>query len=130
MQYNLGPKTFTTDGAVKSKRLVKLSSGEVAHCTATNTDEPIGVTCYAAADGDEVAVDLLCEGRTFEIETSSSVSVGDDVFADADGKIETLPSDDSDEHKQIGIALEEASGSGSIIEVLAYDFHNTETGTQ
>lgn len=129
--HNLGPKTFTvgTGSGVGAKRLVKLDdSGKVVHCTATSTDEPIGVTQYAADEGEEVAVDLLTEGRTFEIEANSSISVSDDVFAASAGKIEALPAD-TDDHKQVGVALQAASGSGSIIEVLGYDFYNVETGT-
>ena len=79
--YNLGPKTFTTGAAVEAKRLVKLDgSGNVVHCTATSSDEPIGVTQYAADSGEDVAVDLLAEGRTFEMEAAGSISVTDDVF--------------------------------------------------
>lgn len=126
--YNHGPRTFTAGGSVAAKRLVKLSSGEVVHCTATETDEPIGVSQYAGSDGDDIAVDLLCEGRTFEIEAGGSISKGDDVFAAANGKVVSLPADTND-HKQVGIALEAASDDGSIIEVLGYDIHNTETGT-
>ena len=129
MPYNMSPRTFTTGAAVSAKRLVKLDSGNVIHCTATSSDEPIGVSQYAGSSGDDIAIDLLGEGRTYEIEAAGAISVGADVFAAANGQIEALPSDDTDEHKQIGIALEAASGSGSVIEVLAYDVHNTETGT-
>lgn len=121
MTQNMGPKTFTTSSAVEAKRLVKLDgSGNVEHCTATETDDPIGVTCFAAASGDEVAVDLLCYGRTFEMTASESLSVEDVAVAAADGKI--AEGTGSTEHL-IGIALEAASGDGSIVEVLPYDFN-------
>jgi hypothetical protein len=115
--YNNSPKTFTADSAVTGKTLVKLSSGKVAPNTATNSDEPIGVALYDADSGEEVAVDLLGHGKTMEMTAGGSISAGDKVYAAASGKIGTTSS-----NRRIGTALQAASGDGSIIEVLPYDF--------
>ena len=115
--YNKGPKTFTTGAAVTGKTLVKLSSGDVVANTATNSDEPIGVALFDADSGAEVAVDLLAHGKTMEMTATGSISVGDKVYAAANGKIGTTST-----NRRIGTALQAASGDGSIIEVLPYDF--------
>lgn len=115
--YNLGPKTFTAGAAVTAKTLVKLSSGQVVPNTATNADEPVGVALHDADSGEEVTVDLIGHGKTMEMTASGSISEGASVYAAAGGKIGTTSA-----NRRIGIALQAASGDGSIIEVLPYDF--------
>jgi len=115
--YNEGPKTFTADAEVMEKRLVKQSSGNVLHNTATNADEPIGVTQYGVASGEQVAVNLLAHGKTMEMTASAAISAGAKIYAAANGKIGTTST-----NRRIGIALQAASGDGSIIEVLPFDF--------
>ncbi len=120
--YNNSPKTFIADSEVMGKRLVKLSSGNVAHNTATNSDEPIGVTQYGAAADEQVAVDLLGHGKTMEMTAAAAISAGAKVYAAANGKVGTTSS-----NRRIGTALQAASGDNSIIEVLPYDFLDDST---
>lgn len=113
------PITFTTGAAVAAKRLVKLSSSEVIHNTVTDTDNPIGISEYPAADGDNVLVRLLSEAGSLEMTAAGVISADADVYAGANGKIQSLPSGVGD-YKKIGIALEAATADGDIIEILPY----------
>jgi hypothetical protein len=123
-----GPKAFTIGtGGVSANRLVKLdSSGGVVHNTATATDDPIGVSLGSGDAGDEVSVEFLNKEGTLEIEAAGAIELGAEVFAAAAGKIQELP-EANGTYRRIGKALQAASGSGSIIEVLAYDYQDTET---
>ena len=120
------PITFTTGAAVSAKRLVKLSSSEVIHNTASDTDNPIGTSDYAVADGDNVAVRLLSEAGSLEMTAAGAIAADADVYTAADGKIQELPAS-ADEYKKIGIALEAATADGDIIEVLPYEVGNITT---
>ncbi len=124
--YNKGPKTLTAGANVKGKRLVKLSSGEVVHNTSTHSDDPIGITLFEADTGEAVAVELLAEGKTLEMTAAGSFAVNDLVYAADNGKVQPLPTSAGD-YKQVGYALQTASGDGSIVEILPYNFHNVET---
>lgn len=115
--YNNSPKTFTADAAITAKTLVKLSSGKVTPNTATNSDEPIGVALYDVDSGEDVSVDLIGHGKTMEMTAAGSISEGAKVYAAANGKVGTTSA-----NRRIGTALQAASGDGSIIEVLPYDF--------
>lgn len=122
-----GKKTFEAGGAVSAKRLVKLSSGQVVHNTVTDTDDPIGVSEYAAAaQGDLLATRLLNDAGTFEMTAAGAISADADVFAAADGKIQALPAA-AGTYRKIGKAIEAATADGDIIEVLPYDYNATET---
>lgn len=126
MPYNEGILTFTTGADVVAHRLVKLSSGNVIHNTATATDDPIGVTERDADSGDNVAVKPVNYSGTVEITAAGAISQGADVYAAAAGKVQALPTA-AGTYRKIGIALEAATADGDIIEILLYDFHATET---
>jgi hypothetical protein len=123
-----GPKTFTIgSGGASANRLVKLDSdGDVIHNTATSSDDPIGVTLGYGDEGDDVAVEFLAKDGTLEIEAAGAIELGAEVFAAAAGKVQELP-DAHATYRKIGKALQAASGSGSVIEVLPYDFQATVT---
>lgn len=125
--YRESPLSFTVaTGGVESARLVKLSSGEITHNTETSTDDPIGVTTYAATAGEQAVVNSLSTGGTLEMTAAGAVTSGNDVYAAADGKIQELPGDTGD-YRKIGIALQDASGDNSKIEVLPYNYHHVES---
>jgi hypothetical protein len=126
--YRNGPLAFTTGAAVEAKRLVKLSSGDVIHNTVTSTDEPVGATLFAAGSGERVAVAPLNKEGTLELTAGGAISQDADVYAAADGKVTAL-SGSAGDYKKIGKALQAASGDGSIIEVLPYDYHTITTVT-
>jgi hypothetical protein len=121
-----GIKTFITGAAVSAKRLVKLSSGEVVHNTATATDDPIGISQYAGADGDAIGVRLINDAGTFECTAAGAITADADVYAAADGKVQALPAAAAT-YRRIGKALEAATADGDIIEILPYDYQATQT---
>lgn len=127
MQWNQGPKSFTVGtGGVSAYRLVKLSSGTVVHNTATSTDDPIGVALSEGVAGVVVAVDLINKGGTMQIEAGGAITSGALVYAAANGKVTAVPAA-AGTYLKIGYALCAASGDGSIIEVLPYDYNATTT---
>lgn len=128
MQYANGPKTFDIGtGGVRENRLVKLSGGDtVVHNTHTATDDFIGVTASYGDEGGMVAVDLINKPGTVEIVAAGAITAGATVFAADDGKIQALPAA-AGTYRQVGKALEAASGDGSVIEVLIYNASGTTT---
>lgn len=128
MAYNEGLKAFEAGADVGAHRLVKLSSGEVIHNTATATDDPIGVTELAADNGENVTVRLInCPG-TFEIEAAGAITQDAEVYAAADGKVQALPAVAAT-YRRIGIAIEAATADGDVIEILPDDYISTEVVT-
>ena len=111
-----------------AKRLVKQSSGQAAYNTATATDIPIGVTQLNVGSGDVQSVKALNDGGSVEIEAAGAITREADVYAAADGRIQALPAGAGD-YRKIGMAMEAASGAGSIIEVLPYDYNTVTTVT-
>lgn len=108
------------------KRLVKQASGQAAYQTATATDVPVGVTQLNVASGEVQSVKALNEGGSVEIEAAGAITREADVYAAADGRIQALPAG-AGTYRKIGMAMEAASGAGSVIEVLPYDFNTTTT---
>jgi Uncharacterized conserved protein (DUF2190) len=122
-----GKKTFEAGAAVSAKRLVQLSGGQVVHNTVTETDDPIGISEYmVAAQGDLLAVRLLNDTGTFEAEAAGPIAEDADIYAAADGKVQTLPVAVGT-YRRIGKAIEAATADGDIIEILPYDYNATET---
>lgn len=130
MAENKSPKAFDAGAAVSKYRLLKFDgSMDVIHNTAAATDDPVGVSQNSAeAAGERVGCAFLNEPGTLEIEADGAISADADVYAADDGKIQPLPSSAGD-YRKIGKALAAASGAGSIIEVLPYDYHHVETVT-
>lgn len=107
-------------------RLVKLSGGQAAYLTALATDVPLGVTKLNVKAGDDVSITPINKEGTVEIEAAGAVGAGADVYAAADGCIQALPGG-AGTYRKIGQAIGAASGAGSIIEVLPYDYNTTTT---
>ncbi len=129
MTMNNGPLTRTAGtGGVNGQRLVKLSSGTVVYCTATATDDPIGVTLYAAVAGDPVAVKTLNDQGSLELEAAGAISLDADIFAGALGKITALPATPGT-YRRVGKALQAATADGDVIEALPYNDGKTVTVT-
>lgn len=105
--YNEGPKTFLAGEALAAKRRVKLSSGTVTDppevVYADAGDDFIGVTEYAVASGEYVAVKLQNQPGIFEIEclVDSAIARGTVLYGANDGRV----SDASSGTAQ-GIAIE------------------------
>ena len=122
-------KTFIAGEDLAAHRRVKVMTASPA----TTTDPPevvyadagedyIGVTEYAATDGNEVACKLNNYPGTIEMEctVSSTIARGTVLYGAADGKI----SDASSGSAQ-GIAVEAASASGDVIEVCPWGVKST-----
>lgn len=106
-------RTFEAGGTISQYARVKLSSGEVIAAGADDID--IGTCEVLAADGDLVDVRMSNAAGTRFMIASEAIAVGAKVYGAADGKVS-----DTASGRLIGIALEEATADGDIIEVL-YD---------
>lgn len=112
-QYNEGRKTFTAGEALAEHRRVKLdSTGKAVYA---DSEESIGVTDAAAANGAPVVVWLKNFPGTRKMVCAEAVDIGDRVYGTTDGKItDTFAGSGPTE----AIALEAGSGDGAEIEVL------------
>ena len=108
-------KTFVASEAIPANRLVKLdSAGTVSIADITTT--PIGTSPNTeTADAGELGVRLLNTGGTFEMVADAAIVKGAVVYGQNDGKIDD---DSGGSAVRVGVALQAASGDGSIIEVL------------
>lgn len=83
------------------------TASEVGDAVAQNT----------GAVGDDVAGQQITPSRTIKMVANEAITLGEDVFAAAAGKIQDTPVAVGT-HFKIGKALQAASGDGSIIEIL------------
>lgn len=113
MQTNVGPLTFSASAALGINVRVKLDgSGQLALAGAT--EQEIGTTCERAlAANDLVPVETLCPGKVVLMVAAGAFSAYANLYGAASGKV-----DDSSNENFVGIALEAASGDGSIVRVL------------
>lgn len=109
-----GPITFEAYAAVEGKRLVKMNGDEVEHCTATSTDNAIGITKYAAKIDTDVAVDTLGGEGSLDVTAAGAIAAGADIYQAAAGKVQALP-ESAGTYRKVGVAIEAASEDGDII---------------
>ncbi|MFF6951818.1 DUF2190 family protein [Streptomyces iakyrus] len=111
--------TQTADAAIEPFRFVKKTATGVAAATA-GTDKIMGVmnANQAVATGQATPVSLL---GTAIVEASAAISVGAYVTATTAGK---AVSTTTAGHVVRGIALEEATADGDLIEVMLVLFHH------
>lgn len=110
-----GTKGFTAGAAIAKYLRVKLSSEKLA--VAGITDREIGVLEEETfADGDVASVRLRTAQGTVKMVASENLSLGDTVYTAASGKIGAS----AQTAYPIGEVLEDASGDGSIVEVLRF----------
>lgn len=108
-------KAFTAGAAIAQYLRVKLSSGKLAACGVS--DQSIGTIDEASfADGDVRNVRLRNTPGTVKMVAAGAITAGAQVFAAASGKIDDTPNPYPE-----GIALEAATASGDVIEVLPCD---------
>lgn len=104
-------RNFVAGEALEAFKHVKLSAGTVVHADAGEAG--IGFTVHAATSGYGVSVELL--RPTVQVKTAGAVTLGASVYPAADGTI-----DDVENGDPIGIALEAATATGDIIEILPF----------
>ncbi|MBN2568137.1 MAG: hypothetical protein JXB42_01770 [Deltaproteobacteria bacterium] len=132
MSYINGIKTFTAGEDLAAHRRVKIDSGvpaanpaEVVYAGAG--EDFIGVTEYAAEDGELIAVKMCTGPGTFEIEcvVDSAIALGTVLYGAADGKV----SDASSGTAQ-GICIEPGTiVDNAVIEVAAWNVKSTTAAT-
>lgn len=129
MSWNQGIATFKAGEALEAKRRVKIKSGttndppEVMYADAG--EDFIGVTEYAVAIGDMVAVKMNSAPGVFEVEciVDSAIARGTVLYGAADGKV----SDASSGTAQ-GISLE-VGANGKHIRVAFWNVKSTTAAT-
>lgn len=111
---NNGKKTFVAGEALEQFRRVKLStsSGTQVEYADAGADF-IGITLNKVASGEPVAVQLRDSGKTQLVQAADSFAVGAALYGANDGKVS-----DSASGSVIGVALQAASGDGSVIEAI------------
>jgi len=127
--WNEGVKTFIADVALEGRRRVKIKAGttttppEVEYAGAG--EDYIGITEYAAAADDQVAVKLKGGPGTYEIEVTigAAIARGTILYGAANG----MMSDASSGSAQ-AVALE-AGEENAIIEVVPYNVKSTTAAT-
>lgn len=112
-----GPVTFETAAAVEGKRLVKMNGAKTEHCTATSTDNAIGVTKYAGLISTDVAVDTLQKSGTVDVTAAGIIAAGADAYQAADGKIQALPAVPGT-YRKVGVTVEAAAADGDVIGIV------------
>jgi hypothetical protein len=126
--YNEGIRTFTANGALTDKCRVKVTTGSTTDPIEVEVagagEQHIGITEYAAADAALVAVRLRTYPGTHEGVATEAIEVGDTLYAAAAGGIK-----DTSDGTAIGIALEQATASGDIIEFIDFTVISTVDST-
>lgn len=110
-QFNTsGVITKNADAAITAHQRVKLTATGVD--VAGDEEYAIGFAQANAAAGENVAVRLVSSQGTFKAVAASAITLGDTLYAAADGKVESTGT------TARFVALEAASGADAIIEVL------------
>ena len=103
-------KNFTASAAIAAKRIVTLAAGGSVSQAASGTANNVGVAELACASGSRV--DVVMSGIV-EVEAGGSITCGDYVTADSNGKAVAAESTDA----VLGVALDTAS-SGDYVDVM------------
>lgn len=106
-----GPISIVTGAIVNAFRRVAMSGATVIQAGVTTAG--IGVCQAYTASGVAACIRTFGEG-TCKIETAGAITAGDDVFPAADGKISAT----AVAAGPVGKALEAATASGDIIEIM------------
>lgn len=116
-KYTEGVLTLLAGAALAAHVRVKVSSGtttDPVEVVAAGAGEAcIGVTEYAAASGDPVAIRPVNMSGSQRVTASAAIGRGASFYGAANGKIATTVSGSIQ-----GVALEAATADGDVIEVL------------
>lgn len=112
------PATFEAYEDLETARRVKFHTGTNKIEYADAAEDFIGVTINSGLEGEGVDIALKrAAGGTVEIELAGACSAGNTLYGAADGKVATS-STGTDKY---GIAVEDGSASGAIIESIIDD---------
>jgi hypothetical protein len=121
---NEGIRTFTANGAITNKARVKLTNASatvpVQVELAGAGEQHIGIAMFAAATTTPVAVKLRTYPGTHEGVANEAFTVGATLYGGATGGLK-----DTSDGTAIGIALEEATGVGDIVEFIDFTVIST-----
>ena len=118
VQTNSG-KALKASEALAIYTIVSLASDNQAKAY-DGGEMPFGVTQAAVEADGHVAVKLFNDSGTFKVTVNGAVAKNQVIYPASGGKASGVPLGSA-----IGIAMEAASGDGSIIEVLPIDIPNT-----
>jgi len=115
-QLRQAPHTYTAGETLAAFRRVKLDGATGKQVVYADAGEPdVGVVDDPVTSGDPAPVCPPSAWSTVKLEASAAIEIHEDVYGTADGKIGTTPVG-----LAVGAALQAASASGSVIEVLRY----------
>jgi hypothetical protein len=121
VQNDNGFKSFLATAALGAFRRVKNTAGSGTYVEYAGAGEQhIGVTQLAAAILTEVTVKVRSGPGTFKVIAADDFAAGATLYGAATGYVS-----DTSSGSAIGIALEAAAGSGSVIEMLGYQTLST-----
>lgn len=128
-QLTSGPVvTFIAGEALAARVRVKVESGTTSDpvevVAAGAGEQHIGITEYAVADGDPVAVRVRTANGTQMAVAADTFSRGATLYGAAAGKIS-----DTSSGSAIGVALEACTGAGDIVEFMEFGVLSTTAGT-
>jgi len=118
-----GCPSFTAAAALEARRMIKIdttatdvSPAKIKYCGATGL--PQGVTKYAGATSDLIAVELFPQKHgTYEVEVtiSTAINVGTTLYAAASG---VLSDHQTTNAYAVAMAVQQAAASGDHIQVI------------
>ena len=113
-QYNEGRKAFYASEDIARFQAVKLTSGSGTYVSVCGSNENnVGFADEAVSSGERLTVILKQTGKTYKAKAAGAFSAGAALYNMASGAV-----DDITGGTQRYVALEAASASGDIVEVL------------
>lgn len=119
-ELNMGPLTRQAAGTIPPYSIVKQdANGKIVVCTATATDEAIGVTGEAGmVDGDYGPVWPLNWPGVLPMRAAAALAINVPVYQAAAGEIDDLPASGATTHRRVGVTMEAAGAADDIISVM------------
>jgi hypothetical protein len=121
-------RTFIATAAIEPNRRVKLSTGTVTSPPSVEYagagEYGVGISLTRAALGEMVSVKLWNDPGTFQIEANGAIAEAADLYGTANGRV-----DDVGTGTVQFVALQAASGAGSVIECSINPYLATAAGS-
>jgi hypothetical protein len=121
-------RSFIATAAIEPNRRVKLSAGTVTSPPSVEYagagEYGVGISLTRAALGAMVTVKLWNDGGTFQVEANGAIAEAANLYGTANGRV-----DDAGTGTVQFVALQAASGAGSVIEVTINPYLATAAGS-